>query len=366
MSERVQKFPSPEVVIRGVRQIQQKIDAEQEWKRKHGHVRACISVDAWGRKLVTAGSKIYTSKDGRRPWRYVADFLADYVPGLFGETWFEAEQAKPESERHPVFQWRTEAMNYMLRQPRAADGSHFGPPNGFMAAYMAFAFNLFIIEDNSRFDDDLLQRVKHKQQFQGARHEVFAEATCLRAGFSIEHENERDGTSRHAEFTARHSETGQLISVEAKSKHREGVLGQPGNPRSHEKLSLRFGKLLNDAIAKNPKHPLVVFIDTNLPQRSAERLLGRDPAEPDKPSRIMRELIEREKEEHGGVERYGMLVFTNHPHHYAHPNELDPQRHTLSVMPTAAENPVNEQVLNDLRHAVELYGNIPNEFPAQQ
>jgi hypothetical protein len=33
-----------------------------------------------------AGSKIYTSKDGRRPWRYVADFLADYVPGLFGET----------------------------------------------------------------------------------------------------------------------------------------------------------------------------------------------------------------------------------------------------------------------------------------
>ena len=64
------------------------------------------------------------------------------------------------------------------------------------------AFNLFAIEDNSRLDNSLLERLKNKDQFQGARHEVFAEATFLRAGFQIEHEDQKDPTRRHAEFTA--------------------------------------------------------------------------------------------------------------------------------------------------------------------
>jgi hypothetical protein len=80
----------------------------------------------------------------------------------------------------------------------------------------------------------------------------------------------------------------------------------------------------------------------------------------------MRELIDRDRKEHGGVDQYAMLVFTNHPHHYTDPQELDPQRHTLSVLPLASARPVTQSAaLDDLRHAVELYGNIPNEFPPQ-
>ena len=30
-------------------------------------------------------------------------------------------------------------------------------------------------------------------------------------------------------------------------------------------MSLRFGYLLNDAVAKNPAHPLVVFLGMNMP-----------------------------------------------------------------------------------------------------
>ena len=359
------ELPPPEVIIKGVRQIQQKLRAQEEWTRRYGHVRLVINTDNWGRKFVAAGNKLYASSK-ERPWKYVADFLGDYVPGLFGKEWCEAELVKPERERHPLSQWYAEASRYMLKQPIAADGSRVAAPNGFMAAYMMFAFNLFLIEDNSRFDDDLLARLKNTEQFQGARHEVFAEATCLRAGFSIEHEDERDRSTKHAEFTARHKATGQLISVEAKSRHRKGVLGQPGNPQPDEKLSLRFGTLLNSAVAKNPKHPLVVFIDTNLPYHSAERVLGRDPLDPYKPSRIMRELVDRDLREHGGVDRYAMLVFTNHPHHYARPDELDPQKHSLSVLPDAPVKGItHQQALDDLRHAVDLYGNIPNEFPQQ-
>jgi hypothetical protein len=93
-------------------------------------------------------------------------------------------------------------------------------------------------------------------QFQGARHELFAEATCLRAGFSIEHEDETDGSTRHAEFTATHKATGQTVSVEAKSKHRLGILGFPGARQAEGEHNLNVGRLLNDAIQKNTPHRL--------------------------------------------------------------------------------------------------------------
>jgi hypothetical protein len=336
---------------------------QREWIARFGHVRLCMSADFRGRKFVVAGRRLYWSDD-KRPWKYVPDFLRDYIPSVFGKEWGESELAKPEAERHPLVQWRVETLRFMGQQPPLPNGDYQAAPSGPMAAYMSFAFNLFAIEDNSRLDTFLLDRLKNKDQFQGARHEVFAESTCLRAGFSIEREDERDRSRRHAEFTARHKVTGQLLSVEAKSRHRPGVLGQAGAQQAHEKLSLRFGGLLNDAIAKNPPNPLVVFIDTNLPVSAADRVLGFDPVEPGKPSRIMRALVDRDRKEHGGVDRYAMLVFTNHPHHHVATNELDPRKHVLAIMPQPPKVAWPES-LTALHQAVYLYGNVPNQFPSR-
>lgn len=352
-----EQLPSflPEVL----RRIERKERERQEWIARYGHIRPHISTDFKKHKFVVAGQKLYYARENK--WNFVTDFLCDYVPMLFGREWFEAEVGKPQDKRHPVFQCRADGIRYMQAQGRRPDGTYFiNIITGPLAAYMAFAFNLFAIEDNSRFDDSLLERLKNKDQFQGARHEVFAEATCLRAGFSIEHENERDRSQRHAEFTARHKETGQLISVEAKSRHRPGILGQKGSPG---KLSLRFGSLLNDAIAKNPKHPLVVFIDVNLPYAAAERVLGRDSLEPNKPTPVMRSLLDRDRKAHGGKDLYAMLVFTNHPHHYVRPNDPDPLKHVLAIVPTRAEGMGHHKALTDLFRSVNQYGVIPDEFP---
>jgi hypothetical protein len=335
---------------------------QEQWARLYGHIRPYMSAKQEKLDYVVSGGRIYYSGEGRR-WPFVTDFLLDYVPILFGKGWWQSEVEKAEPERHTLVQWRIEAMKHMNKQPVPESGRRATLPNGHMAAYLAFAFNLFAIEDNSRFDSDLLHRLKNKEQFQGARHEVFAEATCLRAGFTIEHENERDRTHRHAEFTAKHKATGQLVSVEAKSKHRRGVLGQPGVAQPFEKLSLRFGTLLNEAIAKNPQHPLVVFIDTNLPTRAAERVLGLNPRDSTKPSPIMTALLDRDRKTHGGVDKYALLIFTNMPHHYAAPDELDPAGHTLQVMPLTLPGITHQQALHDLRWGASLYGVVPQEFP---
>src|SRR6202044_1926321 len=135
----------------------------------------------------------------------------------FGREWFDAEIAKLADQRHPIMQARIKALDYMSKQPDIAEGGQRSQITGPMLAYFTFAYDLFVVKDNGRLDERLLERLKNCDQFQGARHELFAEATCLRAGFTIEHEDETDGSSRHAEFTVTHKRTGQKISVEAKS-----------------------------------------------------------------------------------------------------------------------------------------------------
>jgi SEC-C motif len=355
------KIAPPELRDRAMHVFQEQRRKEQERLARFGEVRPQISTLWKGHRFIAVRNKLYYSDK----WKFFADFLRDHVPHVFGKEWFDAEVAKAEGDRHPLMQWRSEGIRYMNAQQPDAAGVYGAVPNGFLAAYMAFAYDLYIVEDNGGLDDALLARLKHREQFQGARHELFAEATCYRAGFTVQHENERDGTRRHAEFSATHTHTGQVLSVEAKSKHRAGVIAMPGAPQPHEKLNLRFGGLLNDALAKHPPHPLVVFIDTNLPVRAADRLYAPQAVNPLVPSRIFLALVERVRREHGGVDPYALLVFTNHPHHYAATNELDPRKHLLSVQSFQPPAGVAHQgAVLKLHQAAELYGNIPNEFPA--
>jgi len=134
----------------------------------------------------------------------------------------EAEAAKSEDQRHPIIAWRAQAAEYMNAQPAQADGSRVALPTGALAAFTCFAYDLYIVDDNGGIDEEWLRRLKNVELFQGARHELFAEATCYRAGFTVKHEDEKDGNTRHAEFTARHKLTGQLLSVEAKSRQPSG------------------------------------------------------------------------------------------------------------------------------------------------
>jgi hypothetical protein len=340
----------------------EEITREDEMRTSlYGSIRPQVSMEFQGNRFVAVGGMLHYSKD----WHFFTDFLRDYVPAVFGGDWWTAELEKKEHDRHVVVQWRTEGIRYMNAQPSQPDGTCCAVPNGFLGAYLTFAYDLYTLEHNGGLDQEVLRRLKIADQFQGARHEIFAAATCLRAGFTIEMENERDGKDRHVEFTAKYKETGELISVEAKSKHRPGILGRPGVPPAPEKLSLRFGELINDALKKNPPHPLVVFIDTNLPLRAADRLYAFRQVSPLIPSRLMAGLIVRVRKEHGGIDPYAMLVFTNHPHHYAAAIELDQRRHLLSVMPTGGlTSRAPSPAILALHKAANLYGNIPSFFPA--
>jgi hypothetical protein len=332
---------------------------EQERQRRYGLVRPEIAGDFKGYKFVAIGSTILYMPSDR--CRFFTDVLLAYVPQLFGREWFDGEIAKPPDERHPVMQWRIKGMNYMNAQPRLPDGSYAALPTGPLFAYLTFAYDLYVVAHNARLDERLVDRLKQVNQFQGARHELFSEATCLRAGFQIEHENEKDRSRRHAEFIAKHLATGQMISVEAKSKHRPGVLGQAGMREPSDAVNLRFGHLLNDAVSKNPPHPLVVFLDMNMPFEAANRFLTPRPSPPPIHPFILRTL-DRMRRQHGGKDPITQLIITSHPGHYTKDREIPRHPHMLGQISLVPLKPARMEALSAITHATNLYGNIPQEL----
>ncbi len=347
----------PELQAKAIKMFEEKERKERERVARFGQIRPQMSVEWQGQRWVTVRNRIYYLDKNR--WKFFPDFLRDYVTYVFGIEWCKAEAAKTESQRHPVITWRAHGAAYMNAQPPQPDGTRVALPSGALAAYTCFAYDLFVVDDNGGLDDELIRRLKHPEMFQGARHELFAEATCYRAGFTVQRENEKDGTSRHAEFTAKHTATGQLLSVEAKSRHRAGVLGRPGTPET--KPDFRLIPLINDAVAKKPKHPLVIFIDANLPFKWAERILGQQAG--NIPSRPMRLLLDKVKHHHNGADPYSMMVFSNHPHHFAI-LDLDPGPHLLSVVPQ--QPGANIIALQNFHMAATMYGNIPNSFSTEE
>jgi hypothetical protein len=332
---------------------------EQARVETFGEIRPIIHLpDYAGYRFVVVRNRLYYSKT----WRFFTDFLFEYALTRFGKEWFEAQKSLAVTDQHPVHIWRKQAHDYMQRQQPQPDGTFVGVPNGPMAACNNFYYDLYTVDDNSLLDDDLLARLKHRDQFQGAMHELFAEATCLRAGFTIIRENEKDPNRRHVEFTAVHKSTGQHVLAEAKSRHRAGVMAQPGARGAS--ADLKFRHLINDAVAKDPNNPLAIFVDTNLPPERAHRFYTPRSLNPVIPSRAMSALMESVREDYGGVDPYNLLVFSNHPQHYSEDDQVAPGSRWAGFISQKTRVPVyHQQALFDLFKAVNLYGNVPTQFP---
>jgi len=65
-----------------------------------------------------------------------------------------------------------------------------------------------------------------------------------------------------------------------------------------------------------------------------------------------------------GVDPYNLLIFTNHPQHYSLGDAAAPKDHWAAII---SNNPrvqvFKANALTDLLKALDLYGNIPTDFP---
>jgi hypothetical protein len=234
----------------------QRIQAEQQ----QGLGRPIISCEFKGHRVVAVKNMIHHSPN----WKTFHDFLFDYIKTTLGGEWGNAELAKPYEERHPILQWY-HALCLVQQEAEFGDGKvRSAPITGAVAAYLGLAYNLYLLAHNAEAQARLIARLKNLRQFHGAYYETFVAAAFIKAGFTIELEDEEDGSTSHCEFTAIHP-SGRRYSVEAKARHLGGVLGVPEGNGAAIDGKLKIGHQLYAALAKRANHTRVIFIDINVP-----------------------------------------------------------------------------------------------------
>ena len=335
-----------------ISELKMRLLAQETRYTKYGEVRPIIHADFDGYKIVAVGSTLYYSKN----WKTFIDFLMEFIKFILGKNWGKAELSKPLASRHEIMKWYDGMCRFQKKQAKGMDGLFGTVPNGPMLSYLLLSYDLYTLCHDNAIQESLISRLRNKDQFQGARHELFTAATCIRAGCKIEYENEADRTKKHAEFTATHRPTGQKILVEAKSRKRPGVLGYTGTRISDDKIRLRVTRLLNTALLKAPNMPLVVFLDLNIPPLSV-RLFEMPWIE------RINKTLDRVEQLSEGNNRYNLVVLSNMPFYYDESDNPSPRGDILSIV---AKNPLfpasNPEALLAIHDAANKFGNIPNNY----
>jgi hypothetical protein len=233
---------------------------------------------SWGfgkRPVTAASSSTRVVFVGKRQFTIPAnasfhDFLEFYVQELFGKDWLASQARLSTDERHPFANWLVELREFSHRLRQGNKGPVRAVAPATVAAFLSLAWDLYTLEHNEVLQERLLMRLRVKDQFQGALYELFIAGVFIRAGFAIELEDESDGNSSHCEFAATHTGSGLSYSVEAKSRHRPGILGFKGNPVPLDEIRADTRKLLVAALRKEAKHERIVFIDVNVPPHEGD------------------------------------------------------------------------------------------------
>lgn len=345
------------------------VTQEQERERvtQFGHVNDVIAADWSDHKWVAVGNRLFCSKD----WKTFFDFLLYYIKSKIPQGWYEAQLLRDLEFRHPValWYWRLCEFQQRNRTPNA-DGLFEGVPDGPSMAFVVLAYDLYVIEHHGKLQEQLLDRILRDDSFQGARYELSVAATMIRAGFDLEMEDETDQSKKHPEFIATHRKLGTRIAVEAKSKHRKGVLGYAAGKHpptvegaSPHKLAAEVCGLVQQALPKAKDLPIYVFVDLNLPPDVAWVVAPNWGAEFD----AILPQIESGYDGNGFVvgHRLTLLVVTNFSHHYGEVGESkdDPLVYLHFPDRRGCMFPAASVFVDEIDKALQQYGKIPKDLP---
>jgi hypothetical protein len=191
------------------------------------------------------------------------------LAGTLGADWMKAQKALPPEEQHFVRRCFTEYARWKQRNKgnRDPDGLWSAEPDGWTQYLVSLAFDIASLIQAGELPDTLLRRLRHPDQYQGARYEVAVAAIFARLGCDVQFiaDNTRRG-EKHPEFMALHRTTGVEIGVEAKSRHRPGVINQAGERDGERAMRGDVRRLYNEAVQQSLADGLfMIFIDVNAP-----------------------------------------------------------------------------------------------------
>lgn len=199
-----------------------------------------------------------------KPTHTFHEFCFEALKITFGQEWLDAQFALPADERHVVAKWLLSYSEQTRRQTPSskADGQVFhATAVGGTKHAVLLGRDLVYLQNSGKLPDTLLNRLRHRSEFQGAWYEVIVASALMHGGFEIEWLSSKSET--HCEFVARHRWTGERVAVEAKSRRHAGILNEQGT--KPDELPALAHRNFRDALKKDPAGlPFAVFVDVNM------------------------------------------------------------------------------------------------------
>ncbi len=330
--------------------IRQQEKKEKNFIKKYGHVRKIVHCNTEDFKFVAVGKTMLANKQ----WITFPDFLMDYLKIVLGKEWWESNINSNKIEQHQIIIWHRQMVEFQKKQTKNSEGIYYSKVNGSMQSYILLAYDLYTIARNYELQEIIINRLKNIKGFQGALNELFVASVFIRAGFKINYTDETDRSMKHTEFIAENVSTGQLIAVEAKSRHRSGLLGMSGKIPKNVKLDIT--KKINEALEKKPNLPFIIFIDLNLPKYKKNQ------------QKNFKQLISEYKksyEKNPINDKFNIIFFTDH-HPYSI-TDFSVAKDFNDPLIAISKNPSykiqeNDLVLSKIRKSISQFGNIPNDF----
>jgi hypothetical protein len=321
--------------------------------------RPVIATEFQGFKVATVGNRLYTRLPKDITFH---EFLVTVLKDVVGIEWGMIEQKKPKEQRHIIVQWIEEMADLLKNSEYILENAErdlrSSVPSGNVVTLLSLAYDVYSVLHCADLPEELVSRLKNSDQFQGAKYEIAVAAIFARAGFIIEWIPK--STKKICEFRAIERETGQRVIVEAKSRHRQGVLNRPGQREDLDKMRSQIGTLYNQALSKDTEElPYFIFIDINLPHTPVNNPLNR------RWVNDIRKLLDGYPDSNpDNPDIFNGLFITNFSWHYTGAALGVTSGESLSIIPLFTRHKLqNSGLLDVLRTAVNQYGIVPPLFP---
>jgi len=298
------------------------------------------------KKFRAVGKNVY-----RRPRdESFYDFQVNHLLWALGEEWYQIEMAKLPDERHIILKWRAERNEQLQKYQDPNDPTTLvrAPVTGGIRALQVLSDDLYQLTHAIDPPKKILARLRDIGQFQGARYEILTASLFARCGFEITFIE--DSSKRNPEFIAH--KDGERIAIEAKSRHRAGVLNVQGVYQENARAEIKT--LYERAIGQNPGDcPFLIFIDVNLPLTP-----GVPPLEKEWVVEAVQAFDYREQE--GRQNTDTALILTNFGWHFSREEGAPPGENFVARV----EHPryaIREKTWELLARALSEYGKVADE-----
>ena len=230
-----------------------------------------------GKTMLAVGNRIMVDDN---PHATFHQLLFRNLQQVLGEEWWKQQDSKADSERHYVRvcfeKLSSSGARTDLDMTQIDENTRSMLATGDVQALLSLAFDVWLLAQKGYLRDDWLNRLRDRDQYQGVRYEIGVASMFVRMGCELEfYDNDRveeDGNPpKRAEFIAVHTETGNRVAVEAKSRHVHGVIHTPGTLNYRNALKGDITELYKKALKKvTDGLPLVIFIDVNSPTEAVQ------------------------------------------------------------------------------------------------